>query len=136
MSLWSPLGAHCPLTLLWQRRRQAEESQGLQDVRQYWEGRGGNPGAVCSGSPLSRLSLRALPCHFSPILPQGQTLSSSHLCVCVCEGNVSEDFSPRYSLLVSLLNSQFSDGLTRWNLYDLTEAVTCLLCRHERYKTL
>lgn len=39
-------------------------------------------------------------------------------------------FAPCYSLLVSLLNSRFSDGLTRWDLYDLTEAVTCLLCRH------
>lgn len=45
-----------------------EESQALQDVRQYWEGRGGNPGAVCR-SPLSRVSLRAFPCDFFPHPP-------------------------------------------------------------------
>lgn len=47
-----------------------QESQALQDVRQYWEGRGGNPGAVCR-SPVSRVSLRALPRDFSPLFPRG-----------------------------------------------------------------
>lgn len=42
-----------------------EDSRALQDVGQYWEGRGGNPGAVCR-SRVRRVSLRALPRDLSP----------------------------------------------------------------------
>lgn len=57
----------------------AEESRALQDVRQYWEGRGGNPGAVYR-SPVGRVSLTAFPGDSSRLFPRG-FLSSSHLCV-------------------------------------------------------
>ena len=50
--------------------RRGEESRALQDVGQYWEGRGGNPGAE-SRSPVSLVSLRALPLDFSPLFPRG-----------------------------------------------------------------
>lgn len=41
-----------------------EENWAQQDVRQYWEGRGGNPGDVCR-STVSQVSLRAFPCDIS-----------------------------------------------------------------------
>lgn len=69
---WCPSGHPsmplCLPALLWQRRPQTRGDVALQDVGQYWEGRGGNPGAVCR-SPVSRVSLRALPCDILPTAP-------------------------------------------------------------------
>lgn len=69
MSLWSPLSARCPLMLLWQRwpqRRVEPGPAGCETIlgRKRRESRS----CVCR-SPVSRVSLRALPCDFSPLLP-------------------------------------------------------------------